>query len=305
MKTAVLLASYNGQNYIKEQLDSLLGQTCQDFVIYVHDDGSTDGTGQILADYTAKYPGRLQLMSGSPTGSAKANFLWMLGQVTADNYLLCDQDDVWASDKVEQELAELSRLPADRPSLVFSDMYVVDEQLKQLSDSFIQYIGRSGHNTAYSQVVIDNPAAGCTMCFNRALRDIAVADHGIEFGKIIMHDAYLLALAAIFGQVSFIDRPLVYYRQTGHNTMGASTETTADKVARNAAEGSAGKQEFINEARRFAGELARIEDLPGDTGRILQEFANIGSRGKLHRIYFYLKHNFTRAHHTWWMLLWV
>ncbi|MBE5912317.1 glycosyltransferase family 2 protein [Pseudobutyrivibrio sp.] len=311
-KTVVLLATYNGQQYLRQQLDSIFNQTFQDFYLVIHDDGSTDGTLDIIKEYYEQHHDRVEIIYGQRCGSAKANFLYLMTQVEADYYFLCDQDDVWLSDKMEKSMAKMiSTIDGDEktPVAVFSDMTVVDNELNNMSDSFINYIGRSPRNIAYTQILIDNPAAGTTMCINRALRDIAVSKKSINWDHIPMHDAWLMELAAIFGKVGYVDSALVYYRQTGHNTMGASTESTIDKIGRNLDTANKGflakKRDFINEARYFAREVLKLEDIPEDKLKVLSDFVNIGTKPKLHRIRFYRENNFTRAHHNLWMRLWV
>ncbi|MBQ8488635.1 MAG: glycosyltransferase family 2 protein [Pseudobutyrivibrio sp.] len=305
----VLLATYNGSEYLKQQLDSLFKQTFSDFRIVVHDDGSSDATLDIINTYRNNYPEKIELLYGDSLGSPKANFLWMLTQVEAEIYFFCDQDDVWHETKIEKSLHALGKI--NTPACVFTDMWVTDESLNVLSDSFIRYIGRTPDNTAYSQILIDNPAAGTTMCFNRALRDLVVELlPEIDINNIPMHDALVLALADIMGQVIAIDEPLVYYRQTGHNTMGATTETDSDKRNRNVADlkdGSifAKKKAFVMEARLFAAELSKADFIPVDKKNILIRFAEIGRKSKIKRMSFYKKNNFTRAHHNVWFRLWV
>lgn len=305
----VLLATYNGSEYLKQQLDSLFKQTFSDFRIVVHDDGSSDATLDIINTYRNNYPEKIELLYGDSLGSPKANFLWMLTQVEAEIYFFCDQDDVWHETKIEKSLHALGKI--NTPACVFTDMWVTDEILNVLSDSFIRYIGRTPDNTAYSQILIDNPAAGTTMCFNRALRDLVVELlPEIDINNIPMHDALVLALADIMGQVIAIDEPLVYYRQTGHNTMGATTETDSDKRNRNVADlkdGSifAKKKAFVMEARLFAAELSKADFIPVDKKNILIRFAEIGRKSKIKRMSFYKKNNFTRAHHNVWFRLWV
>ncbi len=307
---AVLLATYNGHEYLEIQLESLLAQTNQDFVIYIHDDGSFDRTPQLLLEYTGRYPDRIQLLKGKPQGGAKENFLWMLSQVEADYYFFCDQDDVWMPDKVEKSLDKIRAMDQDI-RVVFSDMLVVDSDLELIDQSFINYIGRSPYNTAYTQILIDNPAAGCTMCLDRALRDLLVSALGqIDLNNIPMHDALILELAALQGKVDVIAEPLVYYRQTGCNQMGAKTETSGQKALRNARDAGqqsilAKKRAFINEAKIFAKEILKVDNIPQDKRQVLQEFVNLDSHGKLYRMHFYRKYNFTRAHHNLWMRLWV
>ncbi|WP_294241521.1 glycosyltransferase family 2 protein [Pseudobutyrivibrio sp.] len=307
----VLLATYNGSQYLREQLDSIFAQSFQDFRLVVHDDESTDDTAAIINEYYEKYPDRIEIIYGNRLGSAKANFIYLLNKSEADYYFLCDQDDVWLPDKMQKMMdAMMETVSGDDtvPAAVFTDMYVVDDKLSIMSDSFIRYIGRSPKNIAYTQILIDNPAAGTAMCINRSLRDIAISKKSINWEYVPMHDAWLLELAAIFGEIKYIDEPLVYYRQTGYNTMGAETETTMDKIRRNM-EDTKGliekKKAFINEARSFAREVLKLENIPEDKLKVLSDFVNISTRPKLFRIKFYREKNFTRAHHNLWMRLWV
>ncbi|SCZ80165.1 glycosyltransferase family 2 protein [Pseudobutyrivibrio xylanivorans] len=315
----ILLATYNGERFLRQQFDSLFGQTNQDFRLAVHDDGSTDGTVEIINEYRDKYPDRIEIFYGNSCGGPKENFLWMLGRVEADYYLFCDQDDVWFPQKLQRSIEVLAEAEGlihhegdeIQPVCVFTDMKVVDEELNVLSDSFIRYIGRLPSNTAYTQILIDNPAAGCTMCFNRQLRDLVVQlVPQLDMKKIPMHDVLVLETAAIMGQVVAIDEPMAYYRQTGFNTMGATTESESQKASRNLEDLKQGsifakKKAFVNEAREFAGELLKADWLPKDKKNILLRFSKIGEKGKFKRMSFYSKNNFTRAHHNLWFRLWV
>ena len=307
----VLLATYNGQEFLKEQLDSLLAQSFQNFKIVIHDDGSCDDTPSIIADYKKEHPDRILVLQGKATGCAKNNFLWMLKEVEADYYFLCDQDDVWHKDKIKKSLEAIESMDADGPACVFTDMFVTDDSLQVLSDSFVAYIGRSMANTAFGQILIDNPAAGCTMCLNKSLRDLTLQTmECIDISNIPMHDAFILEIASLAGQIFPIREPLVFYRQTGHNAMGATTETDADKTNRNISDIKSGtifqkKKAFVKEARVFAGEMAKAPWLSVDKKDILIRFSKIESKSKFKRISFYRKHNFTRAGHNLWFMLWV
>ncbi|QFJ53902.1 glycosyltransferase family 2 protein [Pseudobutyrivibrio xylanivorans] len=317
---AILLATYNGREYLRQQLDSLFKQTRQDFRLVIHDDGSTDGTAEIIKEYLEEYPERIEVFYGGSCGGAKENFLWMLDRVEADYYLMCDQDDVWFPEKLERSMEtmveaedELAKLESIEvlPVCVFTDMMVTDDKLNVISDSFIRYIGRNPANIAYTQIIIDNPAAGCTMCFNRRLRDLVISlTPMIDSDNIPMHDALILEIAAIMGKVVPIDAPLVYYRQTGHNTMGAVTESDGDKANRNLEDIKGGsffekKRAFVNESRLFASELLVADWLPKDKKNVLMRFAKIGEKGKIKRMSFYAKNNFSRARHNLWFRLWV
>lgn len=308
-KIAILLATRDGEKYIGEMLDSLLAQTFQDFVCYIHDDGSSDGTLQVVSRYLEKYPEKFQLLEGPFQGEAKKNFLWMLGRVDASLYMFADQDDVWLPEKIEKTLGVFCSLPG-KYRCVFTDMYVTDEKLRITSDSMIRLIGRDPKRTRYGQIMIDNPAAGCTMLFDRALRDKALQLKNPE--HIEMHDQWVLVLGALFGTVAAVDEPLVYYRQHGDNAMGAEEEQAVQKASRNVKEISEGeireeKAGFIQKARMLAAEILSVDGIPEEERKVLQNFVELEQHGKLYRILFYARHHFDRKGllRTLWMWLWV
>ncbi len=309
---AVLLATYNGIKYLPEMLDSLESQSCQEFVCYIHDDGSTDGTVEQLQQWMKGHPNQYHMIEGPAQGSAKRNFLWMLSQVESKYYMFADQDDVWLPEKIEKSFEKLRAMETEesKPYCIFTDMYVVDQRLQVIDESFIRYIDRSPERVSLNQLLVDNPAAGCTMMFNRSLRDMALQIHDIN--HIEMHDIWLLALAATHGEghVGVIKEPLVYYRQHDENEMGAVAEHTAQKIVRNLTDIYDGevfrrKRNFIRQARNLAEQLSLVKEVPETQKRFLSEFANIASKRKWQRIRFYKMHHIDRLHGTKWMYLWV
>lgn len=230
---AVLMATYNGETYLREQLDSILSQTLQDIKIYIHDDGSKDATVDIVKEYMAAFPNRIFLVEGEPTGSGRMNFLYLLGQVEADYYMFSDQDDVWLPEKAEKCMEALSRMEkenGDIPLLTFSDMKVVNEDLSVIDNSFMYYNQLDPYHLTFNRLVVQNTAAGCTMLFNRRLRDEAVrykkAEH-IE--HILAHDWWMILTASALGEVRYVDEPLSLYRQHSGNLVGAVKETGIKK----------------------------------------------------------------------------
>ena len=315
---AILLAACNGQKYIRQMLVSLQNQTCADFICYIHDDGSKDETPEILREFCQRDPGHFCQLEGPVQGGAKENFLWMLGQVEAQVYMFADQDDVWLPDKIEKSLAALFEADAGKGEsageklCVFTDMYVTDEQLRVTDASFIRHIGRDPFATRFSQVVIDNPAAGCSMMFTRRLRDMALQLK--DPGRVEMHDVWLLSVAAACGQerVGVLDEPLVYYRQHADNEKGASADGFCGKIKRNLLELFSGKmagskRAFIRSARDLAGQVCQVNGIDPGAKETLREFSRIGEKSKLGRIAFYRRHGFTRGSRaqTLWMYFWV
>ncbi|MBQ8162590.1 MAG: glycosyltransferase family 2 protein [Clostridia bacterium] len=219
----VLMAVYNGMPYLAEQIASLQAQSDRHFRVLLQDDGSTDGSLAFLEQVARQDPRfSLSPLSGRHLG-ASANFLSLMSQ--AEGYVaLCDQDDVWSRDRLlfcrQAMEEEEKRVGKDTPVLVHSDLSVVDQSGAELHPSFIAHQGWNPKETRLSQLLVLNCATGCTMLFNEPLRRL-VADH-VREKDIIMHDWLITQAAAAFGQIHYIDLPLVSYRQHGHNTIGAS-----------------------------------------------------------------------------------
>ncbi len=107
----VLLAAWNGERYLKEQMESLLGQTNQEFTILISDDGSSDRTPQIISEYENRFPDRIKSLKNlKPSGSARDNFFRLLKSASDEYLMFCDQDDIWLPDKVEVTLREMKKM---------------------------------------------------------------------------------------------------------------------------------------------------------------------------------------------------
>ncbi|MCF0128577.1 MAG: glycosyltransferase, partial [Pseudobutyrivibrio sp.] len=152
----IILCTYNGQDFIKQQMDSILMQSNQDWTLHVYDDGSTDDTLQIIRSYSAKLSARLKIHKGQQAGSAKANFMGGIlsvkkHMIDGDYVMLCDQDDVWLPRKIETTLNRMKKLEWETesdgldvektPLLVFTDSTLVDERNDVIHPSFMGSMG--------------------------------------------------------------------------------------------------------------------------------------------------------------------
>lgn len=228
---AILLATYNGERFIKEQLDSLLTQTYQDWHLYVHDDSSQDATVAIIKEFTDKHPDKITLLDYPPTGGACSNFLSMLKRVEARYYMFCDQDDVWLPKKIEMSIEELKKQEEQHPQkaiAVYTDLQIVDENLTPLFPSMWEHAGvypqylrtfaDCGGHTAI--------ATGCTMLFNHQAKTVV---GGFPADKALMHDIWVcLCVLKCGGILTGIEEKTLLYRQHGHNTLGATDTKAAD-----------------------------------------------------------------------------
>lgn len=220
---AILLATYNGALYLREQIESLLNQTFTDWHLFIHDDGSTDGTRDIIDTYVRAYPTKISMLDYPSQGGACRNFFSLLETVEAPYYMFCDQDDVWLADKVEKTFCRMKLLEQqhhETPLIVHSDLMLTDACLNVIDTSFVrnQRIKLEAIKE-YEDYAATNTVTGCTTLFNQQ----AKACMRRPYDKAILHDAWLcLSVVAQGGVVYFIDEPLVKYRQHGNNTLGST-----------------------------------------------------------------------------------
>ena len=154
----ILLASYNGHAYIREQIESLLTQSYPFVKIVLSDDGSSDGTDKILDEYAEKHPDKVtHYRSGERFGCAQNHFMHLLGAFQDAPYIMfCDQDDVWHKDKVSNTLQVMRQLENGEPVpvLVHTDLRVVDDTLQEISPSFWKHSNLDGSRLALNQLLV-------------------------------------------------------------------------------------------------------------------------------------------------------
>lgn len=218
---AILLATYNGKQYLCEQIESLLRQTSKDWTLYIHDDGSTDGTSELLHDYSLRYQNIVVLDYESQHG-AKDNFLSLLQRVDAEYYMFCDQDDVWIPEKVALSINEIKlqeKAYANTPLIVYTDLHVADAQLNITHPSFWKEIClHPEFVTSFDEIAASTAATGCAMILNSLAKAVTI----IPAPKATMHDAWITAcVLSKGGRICPLHRQTVYYRQHGDNCVGA------------------------------------------------------------------------------------
>lgn len=224
MKVDILLASYNGEKYIEEQIDSILKQTYSNFTLHISDDKSTDKTRKILEKYSKKDK-RIVLHFQDKNQGYLKNFEYLLSIATSDYIMLCDQDDVWLENKVE---GSLNKLTSDKLDLVVCNMLVVDEKLNIMDDSYFNFINlKLDKNFTFKDYLFRNPAAGCAMAFKKTLLKRILPFPDLKHPYYI-HDWYIYMIGQAYGNVGFINEPLSRYRQHSTNNVGMNRKTKKD-----------------------------------------------------------------------------
>jgi len=220
----ILLATYNAEKYIKEQINSIIAQKEVKWSVLARDDGSKDDTVFLLNEYENQYPECFRVINDEKKGlGACGNFSALMNASSADYVAFCDHDDVWHPNKLLKAInliksLERNSLP-DKPILVHSDLRVVDENQKEiaLSLSKLQKFNLK-RGSVFHRLLMQNVVTGCTMVVNRAL----INKCGAIPLEAVMHDHWLALIAAAFGKIGVINGvPEIDYRQHSKNTIGA------------------------------------------------------------------------------------
>jgi glycosyltransferase involved in cell wall biosynthesis len=199
---SVCIATYNGEKYIKEQLDSILCQLDKTDEVIISDDGSTDKTLEIIQSYQDP---RIEILNNTERHDVISNFENALMKASGDYILLADQDDVWASDKVKTVIMALSTI-----DLIVSDCMVVDGNLKCVIPSFFQY---NHSRRGFWKNLHHNTYLGCCMAFRKEILQVC-----LPFPRRIpMHDIWFGFVVELFYSSCFIPQKLVLYRRHGSN----------------------------------------------------------------------------------------
>ncbi len=205
------MSTYNGEQYLKEQLNSIYQQKGVNFSLLVRDDGSSDGTKKIL-EYEASQR-RLEWYEGDNLGPARS-FMDLLQQAPSDSdfYAFSDQDDVWIDDKLSVAVQAIGE--TDSPALYFSSTRNVDETLTPLPQKVF------APTLTFGESLIRQYASGCTMVFNRCLRQLLLS-YKPKF--LYMHDMWVVSVAlAVGARVHYDPIPHILYRQHQSNAVGVT-----------------------------------------------------------------------------------
>ncbi len=300
---SILMATYNGERYVAEQLDALFGQSMQDFDLYVRDDCSTDGTVRVLRGYEQRYPGRIHVVVNQQnSGSAKTNFMRLILEHKNAYVMLCDQDDVWQPDKIERELKAMrdaeKEFGQDTPLLLHTDLQVADEHLHTRPASFREMEKLHYELNTLNRLLVQNIVTGCTAMMNRAL-----ADKICEMPDFcMMHDWWLALVASVFGKIVSMEAyRSVLYRQHSANQIGAEKALSMGYFARRLQRAKAVRTKLWSTCQQAACfESCFANQLPRDARDMLCAYARVPSVSKLERIrtlvrYRIWKHGFLRS----------
>lgn len=216
---AILMSTYNGEQFLDEQIKSIINQTYQDWHLYIRDDGSSDNTVEILRKYSKK-DNRITFINENKIKNVGivASFMSLLDSVNAYYYMFSDQDDVWKMDKIAITLEKMkSETNKDNiPVCVHTDLQVVDSKLKGEQSMKKGYVWSS-----FYHLMFGNCVTGCTMMINQSVKD-KIKFESQNKNLIPLHDWWIALIASAFGKVVFINEKTIYYRQHEKNVIGSN-----------------------------------------------------------------------------------
>lgn len=281
-KIEILMATYNGEKYVGEQIDSIIHQTYENWKLLIRDDNSTDKTLEILKEYEKKDK-RIKVIEDKKgnLGFVK-NFEELLNCSTEEWVMFSDQDDYWVENKIEKYIATLNMNHNDifgRPVLVHSNSFICDDNLKIIENEFINSNIASKYNedSYYFAYFVQ----GSTVLINREIIDLA-----LPFSKnVTVHDRYFHLLAEFLGKRVFINESLIKYRQHSNNKIGAKGSIIT-KILK--------KRYFHNEDRELIIEIQKKykKKLENEKRKKIEKYLEVTNDKKNRFLRFYLSKEF-------------
>ncbi len=213
----ILLATYNGEKYVKQQIDSILNQTYKNIRLIISDDKSKDNTVEILREYE-KIDNRVIVYVQETNLGYIKNFEFLLSKVENEIYMLSDQDDYWLPEKVEKTYSKLKQEDAD---LVFTDLEVVDQNLETMFPSFNDYMKltrKINKCKDYKMQYLYNCITGCTLMSKKKFIEKLIPVPAES--KYMVHDYWIGIVIGLSGKIAYLPEKTIKYRQHGNNQIG-------------------------------------------------------------------------------------
>lgn len=227
VRCIVLMATYNGQEFIRQQLESIINQSWTNWKLIIRDDGSSDGTLRILKEYAAIDNRITVLVNETAIHGPYINFWYLINYVYSiekfDYYFFSDQDDIWLPDKLKDYIEFAEKKDKKLPLLLYSDMRIIDENNNITLESINKVLGignMSGNTEFYSAGFV----WGCAAMINEALFFSAPPlDINNYYLKIMSHDNFYTKICLIIGEVCYLDKPYIYHRRHSNNVTTGNT----------------------------------------------------------------------------------
>lgn len=220
---AILLSAYNAQNFIEEQVDSILRQTSRDWTLYIRNDGSQDNTQEIIDRYRKSYPEKIiQIDKGDKNRGCSSSFFRLLETVESDYYMFCDADDEWLPEKVEVMYKTMYTFACEYPELplqVFADLMICDSRMNVIESSHWKATGINPELfLSYNYMAVSCNAGGACSIYNHKVKEMIFPLKN----NFLIYDFWIAINVAKYGKFKVIRQPLIKYRQHENQIYGVN-----------------------------------------------------------------------------------
>lgn len=273
-KVAIVISTYNGEKYIKEQIESILNQTYKNIEIYVRDDGSKDNTVQILKEYETK--GKIKLIVGKNLGFINSFFETLTYCNDAKYYAFSDQDDIWEANKIEIGVEILEKENNEIPIMYYSNYDYYDTDMNFKSNS------QERKNTSFQNCLVECVNPGMTTIINNNLRNLIINN----LPKYCEgHDWWAYMLAQTFGKVIYDNRITNKHRVHEKNVSMCGKNFIQTQIHRIT---SLKKHNYFETIKKQIGELKRYfyKDLSKEQQKIIDSFEKITLKNQLRKLFY-------------------
>lgn len=291
----IIMASYNGEKYIKEQIHSILNSSIQDFKINIYDDGSNDATIDILEQLENQYKDKIKVYKNSNNKGVTRNFLEALSTSSANYIMFCDQDDYWLENKIEitlNKMKDLEKKHPNKPLAVFTDTIVVDEGLNTIYPSFFKASNLNPEAISLEKLLMENKLIGCTVMINKEVRQVL---NNISLPKEAkFHDHWIALIAASMGVIGYIDKGTLLYRQHGDNVVG---NLNFKNYLKDRIKTIKQQKQSLIVLQKQANEFASLykDSLSKEAYKIIIEFSKLRNYNYFKRIYTLMKYGYYKT----------
>lgn len=213
----VLMSTYNGDKFLREQINSILNQKSCVIKLVVRDDGSSDHTIEILEEYKQK--GLLEYTKGKNVGPAKSFIELLRLAPLADYYAFCDQDDIWKDEKLINAIYRIERTENENRRILYCSDLTPLVNGKPLKNNLI---GNRHSNNYKTIITMCSFIFGCTILMTKEARNLIIMAPPLE--EHPMHDWWCAALISVYGTVVFDENSFILYRQHSRNMVGANLD---------------------------------------------------------------------------------
>jgi len=255
----ILLSVYNGGKYLQQQLQSIVLQDHQQWLLWIRDDGSNDNSVEIIKQFKRDNPDRVKIVADQKGNIGySASFTELLRYSTSSYIMFCDQDDIWFPNKIAELLLSLKQeeeMHPGKPVLAFSDLEVINDKMEVVT-TFNKHFNFK-KKVSGTVFFLRNYAPGCNMLFNRTLLNCAFETDNI----IGYYDYWLILVGCSVGQIVYADKPLMQYRLHAGNTIGLKTKNEPLLKRINTAAKTCLKYCFRNKPYRDIVYLKNIEQI--------------------------------------------